>query len=95
MATVPLKALWLQDKPVAFSEGSTLDTDLQTLVIVSIEVRLPLGVGEKLSVRAELKNGRTYEGQATTKMPRDMGGRNQPTLHIYELFAKVPLEPVS
>jgi hypothetical protein len=95
MATLPLKALWIGDKPVEFAEGSTLDTDLQTLVVVSVEVRLPFGFDEKVTVKAELKNGTTYAGDATSKMPRDVGGRNQPTLHVYEFFASTPLEPAS
>jgi hypothetical protein len=95
MATLPLKALWIGDKPVDFAEGSTLDTELQTLVVVSLEVRLPFGFDEKVAVKAELRNGMTYVGNATSKMPRDVGGRNQPTLHVYEFFAAVPLEPAS
>jgi hypothetical protein len=95
MATLPLKALWIGDKPVEFTEGSSLDTDLVTLRVVSLEVRLPLGVGEKVTVKADLGNGKVYEGKATTKMPRDVGGRNQPTLHIYDLVAASPLTPVS
>ena len=93
MATLPLKALWIGGKPVEFAEGSTLDTELTTLVVISIEVRLPFGVGEKASVKVELQNGRIYEGQTVSKMPRDIGGRNQPTLHVYELVAPKPLQP--
>lgn len=88
-----MKALWIGGQAVEFADGSTLDTDLQTLVVVSLEVRLPIGVGEKTAVKIELKNGTTYEGNATSKMPRDVGGRNQPTLHVYEFFATVPLTP--
>lgn len=90
MATLPLRALWIGETPVAFSEGSSLDTDLQKLTVVSLEVRLPIGVGEKVAIKVELTNGHTYEGPATSKMPRDMGGRNQPTLHIYEFEAPQP-----
>jgi hypothetical protein len=90
---MPLRALWVNEKPIAFSEGSSLDTELQNLTIVSLEVRLPFGVGEKAAVKVELTNGRVYEGQATSKMPRDMGGRNQPTLHIYEFVAAQPFVP--
>jgi hypothetical protein len=93
MATLPLKNLWIGGQQVAFAEGTTLDTDLIALRVVSLEVRLPLGVGEKVALKAELTNGRVYEGHATTKMPRDVGGRNQPTLHVYDLVAKQPLEP--
>jgi hypothetical protein len=95
MATLPLKALWIGEAPIEFSGGSSLDTELQNLIVVSLEVRLPYGVGENYPVRVELANGRVYEGQATTKMPRDVGGRNQPTLHVYEFFAKAPLEPAN
>jgi hypothetical protein len=95
MATLPLKALWIGDKTVEFADGSTLDTDLQTLVVVSMDERLPFGFDEKVSVKAELRNGMTYAGNATSKMPRDVGGRNQPTLHIYEFFAATPLAPAS
>jgi hypothetical protein len=95
MAILPLKALWIGDKPIEFADGSTLDTDLQTLVVVSIDERLPFGFDEKVSVRAELRNGTTYGGNATSKMPRDIGGRNQPTLHVYEFFAATPLAPAS
>lgn len=93
MATLPLRALAINEKPIAFSEGSSLDTDLQHLTVVSHEVRLPFGVNEKAAIVVELTNGRTYHGQATTKMPRDMGGRNQPTLHIYEFVAAQPFVP--
>jgi hypothetical protein len=93
MATLPLKALWIGDKPIEFTEGSTLDTDLQTLIVHSLEVRLPIGAGETVKVRAEVAGGRTYEGQATSKMPRDVGGRFPPTLHVYEFVAKTPLAP--
>lgn len=94
MATLPLKALWIGDKPIAFTDGSTLDTDLQTLTVHSLEVRLPLGGGEKVTVKVQLTNGATYQGQATTKMPRDVGGRGAPTLHIYEFSARSALSPV-
>jgi hypothetical protein len=93
MATLALKALWIGGQPVDFAEGSTLDTELQTLVVVSLEVRLPIGVAEKTQVRAELRNSGTYEGEMTSKMPRDIGGRNQPTLHVYEFVASTPLSP--
>jgi hypothetical protein len=95
MAAQPLKALWIGDKPVAFAGGSTLDTDLRTLTVQSLEVRLPFGVGEKVKVRAELTNGKTYAGQTTTKMPRDVGSRGCPTMHVYEFSAKSPLSPVN
>lgn len=95
MATLPLKALWIGDQPIAFADASTLDTDLQSLVVVSLEVRLPVGYNETVKVRVELRNGSMYEGQATSKMPRDVGGRDRPTLHIYEFFASTPLAPVS
>jgi hypothetical protein len=95
MATAPLKALWIGDKPIAFAGGSTLDTDLQTLIVQSLEVRLPFGRGEEVTVRAELTNGRIYEGKATTKMPRDVGSRGCPTVHIYEFSAPSPLLPVN
>jgi hypothetical protein len=95
MATLPLKALWIGDEPIDFTDGSTLDTDLQALTVVSLEVRLPFGVAEQVTVRAELKNGRIYEGRATTKMPRDIGGRDCPTLHVYEFIAKTPLSPAN
>jgi hypothetical protein len=94
MATLPLKALWIGDMPIDFSDGSTLDTDLQTLTVCTVEVRLSLGAGEKVSVRAELTNGRTYKGKATTKMPRDVGARGHPTTHVYELRASSPLSPL-
>lgn len=94
MATLPLKALWIGEKPVEFSEA-TLDTELQALTVVSLEVRLPFGVGETAAVRAELRSGGTYEGTATSKMPRDVGGRNQPTLHVYEFVATTPLTPAN
>lgn len=93
MATLPLKALWIGDQPIAFSEGSTLDTDLKALTVISLEVRLPIGFGEKVAVRADLGSGRVYEGKATSKMPRDVGGRDRPTLHIYEFVAAQPLSP--
>jgi hypothetical protein len=95
MATALLKALWIGDKPIAFAGGSTLDADLQTLVVQSLEVRLPFGGGEKVTVRVELTNGRVYKGQATTKMPRDVGSRGCPTVHIYEFSAPSPLSPVN
>lgn len=95
MATLALKALWIGDKPVEFSEGSALDTDLQTLTVVSLEVRLPFGNAEKVAVRVELTNGRIYEGQATTTMPRDVARRGFPTLHVYGFTAKSPLSPVN
>jgi hypothetical protein len=95
MATSPLRALWIGDKPVEFSDGSTLDTDLQTLTVCSIETRLPLGGGEKVTVKVELTNGRVYEGQATTRMPRDIGRRGFPTLHVYEFDAPSPLSPAN
>lgn len=91
MATLPLKALWIGDKPVQFSDGSTLDTNLQALIVTSLEVRLPIGFGEKVTVKVELTNGRTYEGEATTKMPRDIARRGFPTVHVYELEARSPL----
>ena len=93
MATLPLKALWIGDKPIEFADGSTLDTELQTLVVVSVDERLPFGFDEKVVVKVELRNGMAYEGNATSKMPRDVGGRNQPTLHVYEFFAATPLTP--
>ena len=95
MATLPLRALWIGEKPVEFSDGSTLDTNLQALTILSFEVRLPIGVGEKVAVKAELTNGRIYEGKMTSKMPRDVGGRNQPTIHVYEFAAASPLDPAN
>jgi hypothetical protein len=95
MATLPLKALWIGDKPIEFADGSTLDTELQTLVVVSVDERLPFGFDEKVVVKVELRNGMAYEGNATSKMPRDVGGRNQPTLHVYEFFAASPLSPAS
>jgi hypothetical protein len=58
MATLPLKALWIGEAPIEFSGGSSLDTELQDLVVVSLEVRLPYGVGENYPVRVELANGR-------------------------------------
>ena len=94
MATLPLRALWIGDKPVEFTDGSTLDTGLQTLIVCSIEVRLPFGGSEKVTVRVELTNGRIYEGKATTKMPRDIGRRGSPTIHVYEFYASSPLSPV-
>jgi hypothetical protein len=94
MATLPLKALWIGDKPVEFSEGSALDTDLQSLTVTSLETRLPLGHNEKVAVRVELTNGRVYEGQATTTMPRDVARRGFPTIHVYGFTAKAPLAPV-
>jgi hypothetical protein len=93
MATLPLRALWIGDKPIAFTDGSTLDTSLQTLIVHSLDVRLPFGGGEKVTVRVQLTNGTTYQGQATTKMPRDVGGRGAPTLHVYEFSARSPLSP--
>jgi hypothetical protein len=33
MAALPLRALWIGDNPIEFSDGSTLDTDLQTLTV--------------------------------------------------------------
>jgi hypothetical protein len=95
MAALPLKALWIGGKPIGFTDGSTLDTDLQTLIVHSLEVRLPFGANETVTVRAQLANGSVYEGQATTKMPRDVGGRFPPTLHIYEFIARAPLSPAS
>jgi len=95
MATLPLRNLWIGGQQVAFAEGSALDTDLTALRVVSLEVRLPLGVNEKVALKVELSNGRVYEGQATTKMPRDVGGRNQPTLHVYDFVATPPLEPAN
>ena len=83
------------DKPVAFSDGSWLDTSLQALTVTSLEVRLPIGVGEKIEIKVEVSNGRVYAGQMTSKMPRDTGGRNQPTFHIYEFTSESPLEPLS
>jgi hypothetical protein len=95
MAALPLRALWIGDNPIEFSDGSTLDTDLQTLTVCSIEVRLPFGAREKVSVKVELTNGRIYEGKATTKMPKDIGRRGSPTLHVYELNASSPLSSVN
>jgi hypothetical protein len=95
MAALPLKALWVGDKPIEFTDGSTLDTDLQTLIVHSLDVRLPFGSGETVTVRVELANGRIYEGKATTKMPRDVGGRFPPTLHVYEFIARSPLTPAN
>ena len=95
MATLPLRALWIGDKQIDFTDGSTLDTNLQTLIVVSLEVRLPFGVNEDAALKVELTNGRVYEGAATTKMPRDVARRGFPTLHVYEFSAKTPLEPVS
>ena len=94
MAALPLKALWVGGKSVEFTDGS-LDTDLQTLIVCSLEVRLPFGGGEKVTVRVELTNGRIYEGKATTKMPRDIGRRGSPTLHVYEFNAPSPLSPAN
>jgi hypothetical protein len=94
MATSPLKALWVGGKPVEFADGSTLDTDLRTLTVCSVDERLPFGGGEKVSVRVELSNGRAYEGNATTRMPRDIGRRGFPILHVYEFDAAPPLAPV-
>lgn len=91
MATLPLRALRIGDKPIVFTDGSTLDTDLQTLTVHSLETRLPFGNGEKSTVRVELMNGTVYEGEATTKMPRDVARRGFPTLHIYQFSARVPL----
>lgn len=95
MSTLPLRTLWIADTAVAFSGGSALDSDLQTLIIQSLEVRLPIGSGEKVAIRAELTNGSIYEGQMTSKMPRDVGSRGNPTVHIYEFTAKSPLTLVS
>jgi len=95
MAALPVRALWIGDKPVDFSEGSALDTNLQTLTVTSLEVRLPIGFAEKVTVKVELTNGRIYEGQATTKMPRDIARRGFPTVHVYEIEARSPLTPVS
>jgi hypothetical protein len=95
MGTLPLKALWVGEKPIAFAGGSTLDTDLRTLTVQSLDVRLPFGGGEKVSVRVELTNGKTYEGHTTTKMPRDVGSRGAPTIHVYEFSAKSPLSPAN
>ncbi len=95
MATIALNALWITDKPVDFSEGSCLDTELTNLTVVSADERLPIGFAETYKIRVELKNGRMYEGQATSKMPRDVGGRQLPTMHIYEFVATPPLSPVN
>lgn len=95
MAALPLRALWVGDKPIEFSEGSFLDTSLEAMTVSSLEVRLPFGPNETVKVRAEVTGGRFYEGQMTTKMPRDMGGRNQPTIHIYEFTAAKPLDASS
>ena len=95
MATLPLRALWIGAKPIAFSGGSALDADLRTLTVQSLEVRLPIGVGETVAVKVELANGTAYEGQMTTKLPRDIGSRGNPTIHVYELSAQSPLEPAS
>lgn len=95
MATSSVKALWVGDAPVEIADGSTLDTDLRTLTVCSIETRLPFGGGERVAVRVELTNGRIYEGPATTRMPRDIGRRGFPVLHIYEFDAPSPLEPVN
>lgn len=92
MAALPVKTLSIGDKPVEFTD-STLDTDLTTLIVNSLEVRLPIGANETVQVRAELSSGGTYEGQMTSKMPRDVGGRFPPTLHVYEFFARTPLVP--
>ena len=94
MATLPLRALWIGAKPIAFTSGSVLDSDLRTLTVQSLEVRLPFGSGETVEVKAELGDGTTYEGQMTTKMPRDIGSRGHPTVHVYEFSAKSPLSPV-
>ena len=94
MATLPLRALWVGEKPVAFAGGSALDTDLRTLSVQSLEVRLPFGAGETVAVKVELTSGVTYEGQMTTKMPRDVGSRGNPTVHVYEFSARSPLTPV-
>jgi hypothetical protein len=91
VATLPLRELWIGEKPVAFSGGSTLDTDLRALTVQSLDVRLPFGGNEKVTVRAELTNGNTYEGEMTSKMPRDVGSRGCPTVHIYEFSARSPL----
>jgi len=90
-----LKAFWFGEKPIAFAGGSTRDTDLQTLTMQSLEVRLPFGGGEKVTVGVELTNGKTYEGEATTKMPRDVGSRGAPTVHVYEFRAKSLLSLVN
>jgi hypothetical protein len=90
-----LRALWIGEKPVVFSGGSTLDSDLRALTVQSLEVRLPFGSGESVSVRVELTNGETYEGQMTTKMPRDVGSRGNPTVHVYEFSARAPLTLVN
>jgi hypothetical protein len=95
MAAQPLKALWIGEKPIAFAGGSTLDTDLRTLTVQSLDVRLPFGVGEKVTVRAELTNGKAYEGNATTRMPKDVGSRGCPTVHVYEFSAKSPWSPAN
>jgi len=95
MATLPLRALWIGTKPIAFTGGSVLDTDLRTLTVQSLEVRLPFGGGETVEVRAELADGMTYAGPMTTKMPRDVGSRGNPTVHIYEFSAQSPLSPAS
>lgn len=95
MANLPLKTLWIGDKTIGFAGGSTLDADLQTLTVQSIEVRLPFGGGEKVAVRVELTNGRVYEGRMTSKLPRDVGRRGCPTIHVYEFHARSPLSPVN
>jgi hypothetical protein len=94
MAALPLKALWIGGKPYEFADGSALDTDLQALTVHTLDVRLPLGGGEKVKVKVELTNGRSYEGDAVTKMPRDVARRGFPVLHVYELDARAPLTPV-
>jgi hypothetical protein len=91
VATLPVRALRIGENTIAFSGGSTLDTDLQTLIVQSLEVRLPIGAGEEVTVRVELTNGQTYEGQMTSKMPRDVGSRGCPTIHVYEFSARSPL----
>jgi len=95
MATSPLRSLWIGDTPIAFAGGSTLSDDLQTITVQSIDERLPIGGGEKVTLRAELADGRIFEGQATTKMPRDVGSRGCPTVHIYVITAKQPLSQVN
>ena len=95
MAALPLRALWIGDKPIEFSDGSWLDTDLQAMTVTSLEVRLPFGVNETVKVRVEVTGGRFYEGQMTTKMPRDTGGRNQAAVHFYEFASMKPLEQSS
>ena len=95
MAALPLKALWIGDKHMGFASGSALDSDLQSLIVQSLEVRLPIGSGEKVMVRVELTNGSIYEGQMITKMPRDVGRRGSPTYHVYEFSSQTPLAQAS